>query len=84
MITIDLKETHRIGVIHAKGTIGGRWIFRHGIKELFSIHIIYKWVASLDSWWRTTFPSGLDRNGEDSIKVMEMVNARLKEAYPEG
>lgn len=84
MITIDLKETHRTGTIHASGTIGGLWIFRHGIEELLSIRVNYSWVASFCGWWRATFPGGLNRDGTDSIKIMGRVNTELMRVYPEG
>ena len=85
MITIDLKTTdERQGITHARGTIGGSWIFRHGIQELFTVPALHHWVASWGGWWRATFPGGLNRDGGDAILVMEMVNVRLNEAYPEG
>lgn len=71
---------------YASGTIGGYWTFAHGgMKEvIYRVLCLHKWVASFDGWWRTTFPGGLNRDGEDAIKVMGMVNERLNEVYPEG
>ena len=71
---------------HASGTIGGYWIFAHGgMKEvIYRVPCLYKWFASFAGRWSATFPGGLDRDGEDAIMVMERVNAKLMEAYPEG
>ena len=84
MIDIIFKGTHDTDITHARGTIGGSWIFRHGIQELFTIQALYHWMASWGGWWRTTFPGGLNRDGTDAIKVMGMVNEELAKAYPEG
>jgi hypothetical protein len=51
---------------------------------IYKAFCIHKFVASFAGRWSATFPGGLNRNGEDAVKVMGMVNARLNEVYPEG
>lgn len=86
----------RQSVTHAKGTIGGRWVFGQGTKEiphkeitglttitsLFKAHIVHRWVASYSLGWKVTIPAGCDSgNGE---QVMALVKEELIRIYPEG
>jgi len=74
----------RQGITHASGTIGGYWTFTHGgLKEVIhKVRCVYSWVASYESLWRVSIPSGCPSG--NGLKVLDLIKRRLTEDYKGG